>query len=168
MPHKMMLLALVVSLAATPVAGAQTGQIHEPLSKRAGCHRLTGAECNAKRRKIHRLGYRTCNTWTCVKSVKAKRERRERRAAARLRAKMPLYSTFEALAACESTSRWGLASGNGFYGGLQFTLSSWSATGGVGMPQNAPKDEQIYRGHILQRMQGWGAWPRCSRNLGLM
>lgn len=72
-----------------------------------------------------------------------------------------------ALAQCESGGDWGAATGNGFWGGLQFTLSSWRAVGGSGYPHHASPSEQIARGQALQRLQGWGAWPACSRKLGL-
>ena len=70
--------------------------------------------------------------------------------------------TWDRLAACESGGRWHIATGNGFYGGLQFTLGSWQAAGGSGYPHEASTAEQIHRGEILQGMQGWGAWPVCA------
>lgn len=76
-------------------------------------------------------------------------------------------AVWEELAGCESTHRWDANTGNGFYGGLQFTLSSWRAVGGTGYPHQASRAEQIRRGRALQRLQGWGAWPVCSRKLGL-
>ena len=69
---------------------------------------------------------------------------------------------WDRIAECESGGDWGTSTGNGYYGGLQFSLSSWRAAGGEGMPNLASKAEQIRRGKILQRMQGWGAWPVCS------
>lgn len=74
---------------------------------------------------------------------------------------------WDRLAACESGGRWNINTGNGFYGGLQFTLSSWQAVGGSGYPHLASKSEQIARAEILQSRQGWGAWPACSTKLGL-
>lgn len=76
-------------------------------------------------------------------------------------------STWDAIAACESGGDWSINTGNGFYGGVQFTLSSWQATGGQGYPHQASKAEQIKRADILQDMQGWGAWPVCSRKIGV-
>ena len=75
--------------------------------------------------------------------------------------------TWDRLASCESTNRWDINTGNGFYGGLQFTLSSWAAVGGEGYPHHASKAEQIMRAEKLQDLQGWGAWPTCSKKLGL-
>ena len=72
-------------------------------------------------------------------------------------------ATWDALADCESGGRWDINTGNGYYGGLQFSLSSWRAVGGQGYPHQATKTEQIERADQLQAMQGWGAWPACSR-----
>lgn len=66
------------------------------------------------------------------------------------------------MAGCESGGRWSIATGNGFYGGLQFTLSSWRAVGGRGYPHHASRLEQMYRAVRLMRVQGWGAWPVCQ------
>ena len=76
-------------------------------------------------------------------------------------------STWDALAQCESTGDWSINTGNGYYGGLQFTISSWNAVGGDGMPHEASKEEQIARAEQLLELQGWGAWPECSSKLGL-
>lgn len=76
-------------------------------------------------------------------------------------------SVWDQLAQCESGGNWSINTGNGFYGGLQFTISSWQAVGGSGLPSNASRDEQIMRGQMLQARQGWGAWPACTAKLGL-
>ena len=74
----------------------------------------------------------------------------------------PYRAWLERTARCESGGRWYIATGNGFYGGLQFTLSSWRAVGGWGYPHNAGKLEQMYRGVRLLWLQGRGAWPVCG------
>lgn len=74
---------------------------------------------------------------------------------------------WDKLAACESGGNWSINTGNGYYGGLQFSQGSWSAVGGSGSPANASKAEQIKRAKMLQARQGWGAWPACSAKLGL-
>ncbi|MBW3621051.1 MAG: transglycosylase family protein [Actinobacteria bacterium] len=71
------------------------------------------------------------------------------------------------MAQCESNGNWAINTGNGYYGGIQFSLSSWRAVGGAGYPHHNSKWEQIHRGELLQQRQGWGAWPSCSRKLGL-
>lgn len=76
-------------------------------------------------------------------------------------------SVWDRIAACESGGNWAINTGNGFYGGLQFTTGSWAAVGGSGSPANASREEQISRGQMLQSRQGWGAWPACSAKLGL-
>jgi LysM repeat protein len=77
-------------------------------------------------------------------------------------------STWDRLAQCESGGNWSINTGNGFYGGLQFSLSSWRWVGGSGYPHQASKAEQIARAEILLERQGWArAWPACSRQLGL-
>lgn len=76
-------------------------------------------------------------------------------------------SVWDELAQCESGGNWAINTGNGFYGGLQFTVSSWQAMGGSGLPSDASREEQIARAEALQARQGWGAWPACSAKLGL-
>ncbi|GAC1499736.1 MAG: hypothetical protein NVS1B10_02760 [Candidatus Saccharimonadales bacterium] len=76
-------------------------------------------------------------------------------------------SVWDSIAACESGGNWAINTGNGFYGGLQFTLSSWRGVGGSGYPNEASREEQIARGQMLQARQGWRAWPVCSAKLGL-
>lgn len=76
-------------------------------------------------------------------------------------------SVWDRLAACESGGNWSINTGNGYYGGLQFSQSSWNAAGGSGSPASASREEQIRVAENLQQMQGWGAWPACSAQLGL-
>lgn len=73
---------------------------------------------------------------------------------------------WDAIAQCESGGNWAINTGNGYYGGLQFTLSTWRANGGTGMPQNAPRDEQIRVAENVLRTQGIGAWPVCGKRAG--
>ncbi|MCA9332399.1 transglycosylase family protein [Candidatus Saccharibacteria bacterium] len=74
---------------------------------------------------------------------------------------------WDRLAQCESGGNWAINTGNGYYGGLQFTLGSWRGVGGQGYPNQASREEQIARGKMLQARQGWGAWPACTRKLGI-
>jgi hypothetical protein len=76
-------------------------------------------------------------------------------------------SVWDRLAACESGGRWNTNTGNGFYGGLQFTLGTWRAYGGTGMPHLASKGQQVAVAERVLRRQGWRAWPTCARRLGL-
>jgi hypothetical protein len=75
--------------------------------------------------------------------------------------------TWDRLAHCESGGNWRINSGNGYYGGLQFSASTWHAMGGEGMPHHASRAEQIAVAERTLDSQGWGAWPACSRKLGL-
>lgn len=77
------------------------------------------------------------------------------------------YAIWDRLAECESGGDWSINTHNGFYGGLQFSLTSWRNVGGSGYPHQNSREEQIYRGEKLKALQGWGAWPACSRKLGL-
>ncbi|MET0901730.1 MAG: transglycosylase family protein [Acidimicrobiales bacterium] len=77
-------------------------------------------------------------------------------------------ATWERLAQCETGGNWAVDPGNGYYGGLQFSLATWQDVGGTGYPHQASKAEQITRGQILQGRAGWGAWPGCSRELGYL
>ena len=76
-------------------------------------------------------------------------------------------SVWDSLAQCEAGGNWGISTGNGYYGGLQFTQSSWNAAGGTGSPADASREQQIAVAQNLQSRQGWGAWPACSAKLGL-
>ena len=70
---------------------------------------------------------------------------------------------WDAIAQCESGGNWGIATGNGFSGGLQFTSSTWHANGGSGSPSSASREEQIRVAENVLHSQGIGAWPVCGR-----
>ena len=74
---------------------------------------------------------------------------------------------WDKIAQCESSGNWHINTGNGYYGGLQFLPSTWRAYGGEGMPHKASRAEQIRVAKRTQAAQGWGAWPACTRKLGL-
>lgn len=72
--------------------------------------------------------------------------------------------TWEKVAQCESSGNWHANTGNGHYGGLQFSASSWSAAGGTEYAPRADqagKDQQIAVAEKLLKMQGPGAW-QCA------
>jgi len=78
--------------------------------------------------------------------------------------------TWERLARCESGGRWHINTGNGYYGGLQISPSTWRAYGGrrfAALPHRATKREQITVATRIKRGQGWGAWPACSARIGV-
>lgn len=76
-------------------------------------------------------------------------------------------TVWDRLAQCESGGNWAINTGNGYYGGLQFSASTWASVGGTGLPHQHSREEQIRRGQILQARAGWGQWPHCSAQLGL-
>ncbi len=78
--------------------------------------------------------------------------------------------TWEKVAACESTGNWDINTGNGYYGGLQFSQSTWEAFGGTRYAPRADlatKDQQIAVAEKVLDGQGPGAWPTCSVRAGL-
>ena len=70
---------------------------------------------------------------------------------------------WDAIAQCESGGNWGISTGNGYAGGLQFTSSTWRANGGSGSPNGASREEQIRVAENVLHSQGIGAWPVCGR-----
>jgi hypothetical protein len=70
---------------------------------------------------------------------------------------------WDAIAQCESGGNWGISTGNGFSGGLQFTSSTWRSNGGSGSPNGASREEQIRVAENVLHSQGIGAWPVCGR-----
>jgi murein DD-endopeptidase MepM/ murein hydrolase activator NlpD len=78
--------------------------------------------------------------------------------------------TWNKVAACESSNDWNINTGNGYYGGLQFTRSTWEAYGGTRYAPRADlatKDQQIAVAEKVLDGQGPGAWPACSVRAGL-
>lgn len=90
----------------------------------------------------------------------------------------PVYvdgdTVWDDLAYCESRGNWAANTGNGFGGGLQFmhqrSYSTWNSFGGKEFAENpweASREEQIVIAERVLDSSGWGAWPACSRKLGL-
>ncbi|WP_030679033.1 transglycosylase family protein [Streptomyces cellulosae] len=76
---------------------------------------------------------------------------------------------WDRIAQCESGGNWHINTGNGYYGGLQFSASTWRAYGGTAYAPTADqagRDQQIAVATKVQRAQGWGAWPTCSARAG--
>ncbi|MEU6674780.1 transglycosylase family protein [Streptomyces sp. NPDC046925] len=79
-------------------------------------------------------------------------------------------SVWDAVARCESGNRWNINTGNGYYGGLQFSASTWRAYGGTRYASRADlatKAQQIQIAEKVLASQGPGAWPVCSVRAGL-
>lgn len=70
---------------------------------------------------------------------------------------------WDAVAACESGGNWSTNTGNGYYGGLQFTMGTWKSNGGSGTPHTASREEQIRVANNVLNSQGIGAWPVCGK-----
>lgn len=102
--------------------------------------------------------YKGCNSHACNVRVWRKH---------RLKVTKANWGIFNAISQCESHGDWHINTGNGYYGGIQFSAQSWYAVGGKGSANEYTILEQQYRGNLLQDRQGWGAWPRCRRAAGV-
>jgi uncharacterized protein YabE (DUF348 family) len=77
-------------------------------------------------------------------------------------------TVWDSLAQCEAGGNWATNTGNGYYGGLQFSLGTWQAYGGSGLPSNASRETQIaIATKVRNASGGYGAWPACAASLGL-
>ncbi len=77
-------------------------------------------------------------------------------------------TVWDKIAHCESGGNWAANTGNGYYGGLQFSLGTWRAYGGAGLPSSASRLTQIaIATKVRNASGGYGAWPACSQALGL-
>jgi len=80
----------------------------------------------------------------------------------------PNYSgggtAWDRIAACESGGNWAANTGNGYYGGLQFSLSTWQSYGGSGRPDQNSRAAQIAIAEKVRAAEGgYGAWPVCGQ-----
>lgn len=79
-------------------------------------------------------------------------------------------SVWDALAKCESGGNWSINTGNGYYGGLQFSYATWQGYGGgefAEYPHEATREEQITVAERLRAARGYQPWPACRLKLGL-
>ncbi|MFF3873898.1 transglycosylase family protein [Streptomyces sp. NPDC001978] len=77
-------------------------------------------------------------------------------------------SEWDAVAQCEAGGNWSINTGNGYYGGLQFSASTWAAYGGTqyaATADKASKAQQIQTAEKVLAAQGKGAWPVCGTGL---
>ncbi|MFF5571588.1 transglycosylase family protein [Streptomyces luteogriseus] len=77
-------------------------------------------------------------------------------------------SEWDAVAQCEAGGNWSINTGNGYYGGLQFSASTWAGYGGTkyaATADQATKAQQIEIGEKVLAGQGKGAWPVCGKGL---
>lgn len=82
----------------------------------------------------------------------------------------PADVNWDAIAACESGGQWNISTGNGYLGGLQWSLSTWHANGGTGSPVNASREQQIAVADRIIATQGMARglanWPVCGARAG--
>jgi hypothetical protein len=79
-------------------------------------------------------------------------------------------SVWDDLARCESGGNWTINTGNGYYGGLQFSYATWHGYGGgefAEYPHEATREEQIVVAERLRASRGYAPWPACRTKLGL-
>ncbi len=80
------------------------------------------------------------------------------------------HDPWDRVAQCESGGNWSTNTGNGYYGGLQFSPGTWHSYGGgayAGTANRATRSQQIAIAEKVLRAQGWKAWPTCSRRVGV-
>jgi hypothetical protein len=110
-----------------------------------------------------RIDYPGCNTRSCERRMHVKGHART---VARWRqVARPYRAWLASTRACEVKGQprpYRTNTGNSFYGAYQFTLRSWRAVGGRGMPHDAEPLEQDYRAVRLRWLQGRRAWPKCG------
>ncbi|WP_431681004.1 transglycosylase family protein [Kitasatospora sp. KL5] len=112
-----------------------------------------------RRRRIPALALVATGLIACVTPVLATGE-----------ASAASVATWDKVADCESSGNWAINTGNGYYGGLQFSRSTWLSYGGgqyAAYPHQATKQQQILIGEKVLAGQGQGAWPTCGPKAGL-
>ncbi len=80
----------------------------------------------------------------------------------------PSADDWARLRMCESTNRYTVNTGNGYYGAYQFDLPTWLGLGYSGLPSAAAPAVQDEAALKLYEQRGWQPWPACSRKLGLV
>ncbi len=78
----------------------------------------------------------------------------------------PPDSVWDRIAKCESGGNWSINTGNGYYGGLQFSAATWRSVGGPGLPHQQSREVQIKYAKILQARSGWGQWGCAHARFG--
>lgn len=82
------------------------------------------------------------------------------------RQRQALVNRWQGVADCESGGNWRTNTGNGHYGGLQFSMGTWSAYGGQGMPHQQEAWKQAQVAERVRADAGLGAWPHCGSHYG--
>ncbi len=77
---------------------------------------------------------------------------------------VPAGGAWDRIAQCESGGNWHINTGNGYYGGLQFSLGTWRAHGGTGYPHQHSREQQIAIAEKVRAARGgYGDWPHCGK-----
>ncbi len=161
-------IALLLLLAlGLPVVALTTGA----LSADAGGRATIDADYMARMHERHghtqfRRGEGTPgHTWTAYRR-EARRLRSYLRAVQVAHRRQAMVRRWQGVANCESGGNWNTNTGNGHYGGLQFSLSTWNAYGGQGMPHTQAAWRQATVADRVKNDTGLGAWPHCGHNYG--
>ena len=108
-------------------------------------------------------------TWDCAPTKVQQLNREHNALVAYLNAlayRPSLVNRWSGVARCDSGGNWSINTGNGFYGGLQFSLSTWRGQGGQGMPHQQPAWYQAKIADRLRISSGLHHWPHCSKYYG--
>jgi len=89
----------------------------------------------------------------------------DRRQATR-RHRAQLVARWQGVADCESGGDWSINTGNGYYGGLQFSMDTWRAYGGKAMPHEQPAWYQSKIAERVRTQSGLHHWPHCGQYYG--
>jgi hypothetical protein len=141
------------------LASATRSADPSPEQRERPVHSREGA-VQSRPRPRYRGEHKGCNTRRCDRRMERRARAKTNRRWYRFTA--PYRGWLASTRSCESGGNYYINTGNGFYGAYQFTLQSWAAVGGRGMPHNARPLEQDYRAVRLLHVQGRGAWPVCG------
>lgn len=160
-------LGAVAIAAPIPVSLAEPGpEIAGPLAAQLTETRETKAELRKEARTKMRAAERRA-AQKKRRAAERKRRAAERRQEARAEsaaAAVPVPAHLQAIAQCESGGNPQAVSSNGmYYGKYQFSVATWQAVGGSGLPSAASEAEQDMRAAMLYAQAGPGQWPVCSR-----
>ena len=105
------------------------------------------------------------HTWQAYRR-EARQLRRYLHRVAVNRQRADLVARWQPVAECEAGGNWHINTGNGYYGGLQFSMPTWQAHGGAGVPSEHPAWRQAQVAERVRTSSGLGAWPHCGHRYG--
>ncbi|WP_271394840.1 resuscitation-promoting factor [Neomicrococcus lactis] len=151
-------------------AARQAAAAKEAGAKEAGAKEAAAKEAAAKEAAAKAATQTATAKKAATQTAAAKETQAASSSSKTATAPTNVSGAWAALAQCESGGNWATNTGNGYYGGLQFSLSSWRAVGGTqyaAYPHQASASQQIAAAEKLRASGGWGHWPACSSKLGL-